>query len=283
MWANAVQEFVRLRQRDPELAAHPSMRALESHVIRYGDSWPKAANLFKQLSLSPMADEGTKSWAITETKLQTENSGESLSLVACQPVASRPRLDGDFNDEVWQQVFSSRTHCTTGLAPDAPLDKSDQVILAYDQEFLFIAIRCQKIEGVLYPEPNRGRTRNPSLEMFDRVELAFDVDRDQAWPLRLTVDARGWAADHCGNSPAWDPEWFVAAKHSPTHWMIEAAVPWSALGGHPEPGTYWGLGMARRLPRKSDNIWQLPAPPSRSTLLAIPSFANERFQPLQFK
>jgi hypothetical protein len=65
--------------------------------------------------------------------------------------------------------------------------------------------------------------------------------------------------------------------------MIEAAVPWSALGGLPEPGTNWGLGMARRLPRKSDNIWQLPAPPSRSTLLAIPTFANERFQSLQFK
>jgi photosystem II stability/assembly factor-like uncharacterized protein len=283
MWANAVQQFVRLRQRDPELANHPSMRALEAHVIRYGDSWPKAANLFKQLSLSPMADDGMKHWAAMETKLQTENTGDSLSAVACQPIDSRPRLDGELNDEAWRQVFSSRTICPTGLAPDAPLDKSDQVILAYDEEFLFLAIRCQKIDGILYPEPTRGRTRNPNLEMFDRVELAFDVDGDQAWPLRLTIDARGWAADHCGNSPAWDPDWFVAAKHSPTHWTIEAAIPWSALGDSPKPGTHWGLGMARRLPRKNDNLWQLPSPPTRHTLLAVPTFANDRLQPLRFK
>ena len=283
MWAKAVQEFVRLRQRDPELATHPSMRALEAHVIRYGDSWPKAANLFKQLSLNPLADQGTKHWAAAESKLQSDISEDSLSAIACQLIDSRPRLDGELNDEAWQQVSSSRTICPTGLAPDALHDKSDQVILAYDDDFLFLAIRCQKIDGVLYPEPTRGRTRNPNLEMFDRVELTFDLDGDQAWPMRLTIDARGWAADHCDNSPAWDPEWFVAAKHTSSHWTIEAAVPWSALGGAPTPGAYWGLGMARRLPRKSDNLWQLSSPPMRKTFLAVPTFSSDRFQPLGFK
>jgi photosystem II stability/assembly factor-like uncharacterized protein len=283
LWKNAAQQFLRIRQRDPELVSHPSIRALEAHVIRNGESWPHAAGLFRQLAGNPMADNNISAWAAQEIRLQQTTVLPQEPLVLCPKISARPYLDGDLNDPTWTETDNLLLHSATTGPFVAPLEGADRVRLAYDEEFLFLAIQCQKLDGVVYVEPTKGRSRNPVLEMFDRVEIAFDTDRDQNWPLRLVIDSRGWVADHLGGSTAWNPMCYVAAKQTPTHWTIEAAIPWSELGGSPKNGTFWGLGLARLPPRRRDNYWPTPTPTLQRNLLALPSFTPDTYRVLTFR
>lgn len=283
LWKSIAQQFLRIRQRDPELASHPVMRALEAHVVEHAESLDQAVNLYKQLALHPLASPLLKEWANQQVMLFSPMSAR-IPQVLCPLVAERPHLDGDLSDRTWQEVQAAIARLPTPHPYSLPLprDAQDQVWFAYDDEFLFLAITCRKIEGVVYMEPVPGRTRNPILDMFDRVEISFDVDRDHRWPFRLTIDSRGWAADHVGSAASWNPTWYIAARHSATEWRIEAAIPWNELGGRPKPGTPWGLGLARRPPRSGDSLWSTPAPPMQG-LLEFPALTPHSYRPLVFQ
>ncbi|NIP84095.1 MAG: hypothetical protein GTO03_00440, partial [Planctomycetales bacterium] len=75
--------------------------------------------------------------------------------------------------------------------------------------------------------PGKGpRPRDATLASHDRLDLLLDTDRDRATYYRLTVDHRGWTADACAGSLAWNPAWYVAAATEGQTWSCEAAIAW---------------------------------------------------------
>jgi hypothetical protein len=134
-----------------------------------------------------------------------------------------------------------------------------EVRLAYDNEHLYLAIRCPKVSGGEYGPHAEARPRDADLTQHDRVELQLDVDRDFATAYELTVDHRGWCRDACWDDAHWNPSWYIAAAEDETAWSVEAAVPLGELTeNRPAAKHVWAISARRTIPRVGYESWAGP-------------------------
>jgi hypothetical protein len=177
-------------------------------------------------------------------------------------------LDGQLDDAIWQQAqpaelrvhpqAASRGPESTSAPDDTPW--STRTMLAYDDEFLYMAIRSGKAHGARYPQSDKPRPYDPDLSHRDRVDLFIDVDRDFTTYYRLTVDHRGWTGDACCGDCTWNPTWFVAAATENTTWVAEAAIPLDQITGqYPNARSVWAVGIQRTVPGVDFQSWTTPA------------------------
>jgi len=133
-------------------------------------------------------------------------------------------------------------------------------MLAYDKEFLYLAIHCRCAPQADYPAEDRTRERDADLSAFDHVELALDIDRDWTTFYHFSVDHRGWTAEKCWGDESWNPQWYVASVLDNQGWTIEAAIPLAELTTAPVgPKTVWALGLQRLVPGVGFQSWTRPA------------------------
>jgi hypothetical protein len=149
-------------------------------------------------------------------------------------------------------------------------------MLAYDAQFLYLAIRCGQPANPQTPSGNPQlptpnpqlstpssqlpRTRDADLSDHDRVDLLLDLDRDFATYYRLSVDDRGCPGDACWGDSTWDPTWFIAAASEDGQWTAEAAIPLDQLTGRfPTHGSIWAIGIQRTVPGVGFQSWSTPA------------------------
>lgn len=168
----------------------------------------------------------------------------------------RPFLDGKFDDPCWKDVKPMLLDNAVG---DTAKQYTTEAMFAFDQEFLYVALKCTHPEGKRLP-PVKPRPRDADVDAFDRVSLLFDLDRDYATYFHLEVDQRGCVRDSCWGDRNWNPKWFVAVHSSDTAWHIEAAIPLSELTGQPiAQQTAWAFNVVRVLPGRGVQSWSLPA------------------------
>jgi len=178
------------------------------------------------------------------------------AVLHCAVARAKPRLDGRLDDEVWQRAKPAQLR--SGQHDD---DQWPAVaMLAYDAEYLYLAINCRFAPGTKY-EPTKGpRPRDPDLSARDRVDVFIDLDRDYATCYRLTIDHRGWPGEGCWGDSTWDPTWFVAADTSQGDWTAEAAIPMDQLtGNYPTSRAVWAVGIQRTVPGVGFQSWTTPA------------------------
>jgi hypothetical protein len=153
-----------------------------------------------------------------------------------------PHLDGALSEPCWQREAAD--------VGDA------EVWLAYDREYLYVAVRCAKAAGVDYPRDNRPRPHDGAVDQFDHVRVLVDLDRDYSTWFELAIDSRGWTADRVWGDAAWNPQWFVAAGQASGAWTAEAAISLGELGERPpQKGDAWACRLERRTPPKSRETW----------------------------
>jgi len=150
---------------------------------------------------------------------------------------TKPKLDGQLNEPFWQ---------TNSMTLKS---EKSEIHLAYDTNFLYLALNCAKSPELSYATESRKRTYDADLAEHDRVRILLDVDRDYTTYFVLTIDQRGWTNDACWQDQSWNPQWFVAAGGDAEHWTSEAAIPWGELTATPPAsGDAWALSSTRILP-----------------------------------
>jgi hypothetical protein len=144
-------------------------------------------------------------------------------------------------------------------AGDTVKDYPTEAWLAYDDEFLYLALRCRHPRG-RYVAPMKVRKRDEDLRAYDRVSLLLDLDRDYSTYFDFQVDQRGCLAEDCWGDKTWNPRWFVAVRSGETCWQIEAAIPLIELTGNQIPvGTAWACNVVRIIPGRGVQAWSVPA------------------------
>jgi len=217
----------RALQKNATLADSPALTFQRAVATRLGGN-PQAARLTR---LKHDAHVGPwRTYALAEKWLQSKRDDESpLPKVVCRQADTRPHLDGQLDDSIWQA--------------DEPVQFS------YDDDFLYLAISTPKIAGQNYDLDARPRTYDADLTGHDQVRLRLDLDRDYATCFELAVDHRGQTNDRCWLDKSWNLQWFVAAGGDNTHWTIEAAIPWRSLTATPpQPNTAWAIAWTRLPP-----------------------------------
>jgi hypothetical protein len=156
-------------------------------------------------------------------------------------IASKPHLDGKFDDECWKA-------CEPISIGDA---YKTVVKVCRDDRFVYLAITATHPAGKGVAKVET-RTRDADLAAHDRVEFAFDLDRDGATAFRFGVDQRGALTESCWGDKGWDPKWFVGFDSTETGWSAEVAIPLGELTGQPVAGATWGFECVRVVPGVGD-------------------------------
>jgi photosystem II stability/assembly factor-like uncharacterized protein len=239
----------------PVLAAEPMVRFPLAVAARNQGQARHAERIVLAMRRGPAID----AWRACATgeRWLTEKKGAPPKTVARCPHGSQPpRLDGQIDDAIWQSGAACELRSTLGDDAGWPA----VALIAYDDEFLYIAAHCRKAPGGLYPPAAGPRRRDEDLSARDRLELYFDLDRDYASAYRLTLDHRGWAREDSWGDDTWDPKWHVAAAEDDETWTVEAAIPLKELTGQaPRPGDAWAMGIQRIVPGAGFQSWTTPA------------------------
>jgi hypothetical protein len=194
--------------------------------------------------------------AAAELWLSQRQGPPPKPVLVCQQTDTRPFLDGQFDDACWKgQQFTTLQNAVGATSKEAPT----KVMLAHDNDFLYLALRCEHPAGQRVP-PVKGRKRDEDLRAFDRVSLILDLDRDYATAFHFQVDQRGCVRESCWGDLKWDPRWFVAVHSEENAWQIEAAIPLIAMTGDLiTPGKTWCCHVIRTLPGRGVQSLSLPA------------------------
>ena len=132
--------------------------------------------------------------------------------------------------------------------------------LAFDGEFLYVALSCRKAPQVDYSASNEPRPHDSDLSQFDHVSLLLDVDRDYATWWQLSVDHRGRPAANCFGDANWNPQWFIAAGGDDDWCTVEIAIPLAELGpSPPKVRDVWAAQVQRVVPQHGVQAFSQPA------------------------
>lgn len=178
-------------------------------------------------------------------------------LIEIPRIETPPTLDGQLDEPHWQAAWDDQQRIMLRLGAESKVAPS-HVMLACDEEFLYIAAVCQKIHDAPYPTAPFPRQRDRAAEDLDHLDLFLDLDRDHQTAFHLRVDSLGRASDQVGDSPNWNPQWFVSHRDSNTTWTVEVAIPFEQLGWTAkEEKTWWGLAIQRNCHGFGTAYWGL--------------------------
>lgn len=284
-----------LGQRDPELVAGPQYQFLESQISRRINgtimSEGRLRNLAQRRTEPSMVDVSVGARRELAIHDLLPNETRPIASMICQPTQSRPRLDGQLDEPFWQSAIENG-NCVVSEVSIPCLQSNantDISVFAYDDEFLYVGFRCQKVKGHFYNSRKTARPRDANLERRDRVEFSFDLDRDYRSANKFVVDHRGWVRESCGGSIGWDPDWYVSQSEDETTWTVEIAIPLEQITPGPiEPEALWGFQIARRA-FDLNNLWdpqthsEMQAPPQRSGLQSGFESRPAEFQLIRFQ
>jgi photosystem II stability/assembly factor-like uncharacterized protein len=243
----------------PALFADPAIRFPVVVAERELGFTNPAKRYFLALRALPENDPWRQAAASEEWLAEPAELPPPLPIAHCARTTVRPHLDGNLDEPFWQAteavpLFGDRAYvdgrASTGERP------ASSFRLAYDPQFLYLAIQCRKIPAAEYAPDDRPRPRDADLSMQDRVTVSLDIDRDYTATYELTVDHRGWTHDACWGDGTWNPAWYVAAAADDSTWTIEAAIPHGQLAHvPPQSKAVWAIGARRRIPKADGESW----------------------------
>lgn len=226
---NASHFLERLKQSDLDYAQGPAIQFMEAMLSQKIPGDVTNQNLLKKINRT--GDFQTAFRRAASRELKSGDKRIHDQMLGSFRMQQRPVLDGDLNDDVWQRAVEN------GLAQFKPVtlsgadtpSKTDVCWIANDDEFLFVAVRCNRVNKMAARKADQLRTRDPDLSNVERIELQLDIDRDLRSGFRFEIDSLGRAAESCNGSVGWNPQWFVATSQDEDAWFAELAIPLNEL------------------------------------------------------
>lgn len=214
-------------------------------------------------TLSELSQRDDQYGLFARCEMQVNNmpAAPVLPLINLPQRSEPPFLDGVLTDSIWEDAeeilltpfVRDSLDAATGVRRKQLLrgaDVSSLTMLAWDDEFLYLAARLQRAPEKSQPiELATHRSYDAKHANRDRLELEIDTDRDFGTSFQLTVDETGDTSDSCWMLDKWNPKWFVAMDADADTWRIEAAIPLkelSAVGA--KPGDLWNIRLRRIIP-----------------------------------
>jgi tetratricopeptide (TPR) repeat protein len=266
-----------------ELYSDPAFRFPLAAVERRKAAKQQAEPYYLAASRSARRDAWSQC-ALGEIALEDRKEKTPKPTFVCVRAKEKPMLDGLLDDEVWRKTKPVSLVSTQRDDDDWPAVAA----LAYDEEFLYVAVTCKKkgrgergegreemqgkedggqgSEKIVSQADGEEKTktaqrrRDSDLSARDRVDLLIDIDRDYSTYYQFTVDHRGWTAESCFGDSSWNPDWFVASRENEETWTVEYAIPLEEIVEKlPQPREVWAIGIQRVYPGVGFQSWTTPA------------------------
>ena len=243
--------LLRLKRADLDFAQSPEIQFIEAMMSAKIPGNVSQDNLLNRIRRTE--DSGSIYALAAGREMQTRKA--DFESHVCVRAEERPRLDGGLEDKVWKRIVESDLAIIQQRADQEDgEDDSDSCMLAYDDEFLFLAFRCRRLKDANYATADQVRTRDANLQGKDRVQLVLDTDRELRSAFLLEIDYRGWAAESCFGAKGWNPNWYIATGGDSDYWTLECAIPLEEISVKKLVGSAAAI-VIRRLDSSNKNLW----------------------------
>ena len=165
-------------------------------------------------------------------------------------VDSPPVIDGALTDTVWQQAEIATDFFRAKEGITYPAELNTEVMVLYDEEMLYIGVRCEE------PDMKSLRETMTRRDSFvwqnDCIEVMLDTYHDQRNCYIFAINTLGTQADErVGNESvfdmSWDAKWEAKVKKNPNDWTAEFAIPFREVR-FDRRNTTWGVNFWRVRP-----------------------------------
>jgi hypothetical protein len=186
--------------------------------------------------------------------------------LACRRCTTPPLIDGKPDDAAWHDADKAEGFRVLNTYREARYPT--EVRFTFDDDFLFVATRCvdDKPEECV---ARAGDRDDKAIWKDDNVQVFLDANRDRLSYVRLVINPNGVMLDGDAYNESWsgrthlelqllsygrflNPQWNaygirVATGREPKAWIVETAIPWTALGreGPPDGPLEMGLYLSR--------------------------------------
>ena len=265
-WTSTERDDLRRRRYQQARAIAQSLALVDSTAMDTGRYQMARIGLTRKIDPLISVDEQLKriasgsdaslaDTALLELGLNNRTSeGKLAGEIVCAAAATRPWLDGSLSDDLWKVAIENKSFIPLNAFSNRPCD--DRMLIAADDEFLYLAIRCRQQADATYDAGSQPRSRDSRLQSSDRVEIAIDIDRDYGTSFLFCVDSSGRVADSFGNNLAWNPSWYVASRIVDGYWVAEVAIPLDEIS---RQGDTWSVAVHRYIRNQLVSCAQRPS------------------------
>ncbi len=168
-----------------------------------------------------------------------------------------PVIDGHRDDLGWQMATELEPFLATFSATEE-VQGATLAHVAYDDEALYVAVRCQE------PHMDRlelvGGKRDDNVWLGDSVDLFIQREKGEPFYHVIVNPANVvWDAVHTSEAgdTSWDPPVETATLMGDEFWNLEIRLPWAAMGWDaPQRGETLRANICRqRRPQKELSSW----------------------------
>ena len=204
------------------------------------------------------------SWALARVPLAMaephEGPVETHSASLCQ---TPPVIDGMLDEPAWQSAAALDALVQSHPQPGAAPSMKTVFRILYDDEALYVAVRCYD------PEPQgivARVARRDSEEASDWIRLEIDSRRDRTSGFFFQLNAAGVMLDGTlyderQSSADWDGVWEAEARIDGQGWTAELRIPLKLLRFEAAEDVRFGLMVARHVSRINETMRWPHIPP----------------------
>jgi hypothetical protein len=167
------------------------------------------------------------------------------------------RVDGRLDDASWALLQPFTDFVQRDPDEGMPATESTELLLAYDDEALYVGARLHDSE----PEKIDARlSRRDDHSESDRFSIYLDPRGDGRTGVRFEVTAAGVQGDEIifndtWTDRSWDALWESEVTVDERGWSVEMRVPFSELRFLPGDSYAWGINALRVIQRKNETDW----------------------------
>lgn len=182
---------------------------------------------------------------------------EKVNPVRVAKFSASPVIDGRLDDEVWKSAQVLKDFFQTSPGDNTPASKPTEVMLGYDEKFLYIAFKC-------YDERDKIRAtvaKRDDVFGEDNVRIWLDTYNDQRRAYVLGFNPLGIQQDGIyteGRGADFSVDIVMESKGviEEWGWSVEVKIPFKSLRYVAGKGKLWGFNAARNIDRFNDEFDQ---------------------------
>lgn len=176
--------------------------------------------------------------------------------------AEPPAIDGVLDDACWKgaPAFENFTEVTP-VEGAAPSERTIVRVL-YDEDQLYIAVRC--LDSDAGKVLGKEKRRDSDMSGDDHVEIVIDPFDDRRNGYYFQLSAGGAKADGLIDTSKgqvrleWDGLWDGRTSRDADGWTAEIAIPFKTISFDPDARA-WGFNVQRTIRRKQEVVrWASP-------------------------
>jgi hypothetical protein len=166
-------------------------------------------------------------------------------------------VDGVLDDEAWAPLQPFTDFVQRDPDEGMPATESTELLLAYDDEALYVGARLHDSE----PDKIEVRlSRRDDHSESDRFSIYLDPRGDGRTGVRFEVTAAGVQRDEIifndtWTDRSWDALWESEVVVDERGWSVEMRIPFSELRFLPGDSYAWGINALRIIQRKNETDW----------------------------